>query len=436
MFENINTALSSDSEWSIFDDYNDVSKPLSKSVDRLSVYSDRSSVSDELCVSSNIPSTEMYKKPIKNTENIFCPLKPVIKEPYHITPLHLQKVERNSFEPKVQKGKKDKKITNIKDFQKISNRLVDGPYVPREKSHVPRCILPKVIPAKLYKDSISTPVVKKTTVRIVEPKLRKGVNDKIVANLKDCQQISNRLVTGSNVPQEKSHVRPSILPKIIPAKLYKDSISTPVVKKTTVRIVEPKLQKGVNDKIIANIKNCQKISNRLMAGSNVPQEKSHVRPCILPKTTVRIVEPKLQKGVNDKIIANIKNCSLKVHNGNANKFHPCHYAYGDTNQLYVSLSDGDVKNRCMTCIGDTNYNSYKVERQRLKKLTRKSRIFQKKEIKHLYTERTYKVKKPAPFVRKSSSYINRQAKENETDRINFILCQKLLHVKACVSTYN
>ncbi|CAH1710030.1 unnamed protein product [Aphis gossypii] len=375
--------LSSDGEWSIFDDYNDMSKPLNKSFDRLSVYSERSDVSDKLSVSSNISLHEMCKKPIKYTENILCrPLKPVIKEPCDIIPIH-RRFESNSFESKVQKGEKYKKTAIIKDCQNTSNRLVAGSNAPQEKSHVRPCILPKVIPAKLNKDSISTPVVKKTKVRIVEPKLQKGVNDKIIENIKNCQKIPNRLVAGSNAPCEKSHVRPCILPKVIPAKLNKDSISTPLVK----------------------------------------------------KTTIRIVEPKLQKGVNDKIIENIKNCSLKAHNGNKKKFHPCHYAYGDTN--HVSLSDGDAKNRCMTCIGDTHYcNSYKVERQRLKKLTRKSRILQKKEIKHLYTERTYKVKKLAPFVRKSSSFINRQVKERETDRINFILCQKLLRVKACVSTYH
>jgi len=47
--------------------------------------------------------------------------------------------------------------------------------------------------------------------------------------------------------------------------------------------------------------------------------------------------------MNDKIMKNIKNCSLKVHNSNANKFHTCCYAYGDTNQHHVSyISNYDI----------------------------------------------------------------------------------------------
>lgn len=82
----------------------------------------------------------------------------------------------------------------------------------------------------------------------------------------------------------------------------------------------------------------------------------------------------------------------------------------------------------MAYISVTNYNGYNFDLQRLEKLTRKSRIMQKKEIINVYMDRVYKVRKPAPLVRKSS-FINRKAKERKTDRINFILLQKLLYVK-------
>lgn len=137
--------------------------------------------------------------------------------------------------------------------------------------------------------------------------------------------------------------------------------------------------------------------------------------------------------MNDKIIANIKNFSLKVHNGNANKFHMCRYAYGDTRQHHVSFTAAMWKTDVWLALVTIMVI---ISIDRLAKLTKKSRIMQKKEIINVYTDRVIKVRKPAPFVRKSSFYIDRPVKESKTDRINFMLLQKLLHVKASVSTYN
>jgi len=81
--------------------------------------------------------------------------------------------------------------------------------------------------------------------------------------------------------------------------------------------------------------------------------------------------------------------------------------------------------------GRYDINGIKHEKLSIKK----SKIIKKKQIINLYTDSMNKVKNSAPSVRKSSSFINRQAKQREIDRTNYILLQKLLRVKASVKTF-
>jgi len=59
-----------------------------------------------------------------------------------------------------------------------------------------------------------------------------------------------------------------------------------------------------------------------------------------------------------------------------------------------------------------------------------------KQIINIYMNQSNKVStKPAPFNRRSSSYINRQATQRETDRNNYMMVKKLISSKAEVSTF-
>jgi len=83
-----------------------------------------------------------------------------------------------------------------------------------------------------------------------------------------------------------------------------------------------------------------------------------------------------------------------------------------------------------------NSDRYDVNRIKHEKLSiKKSKIIKKKQIINLYSDSMNKVKNSAPSVRKPSSFFNRQAKQREIDRTNYILLQKLLHVKASVKTF-
>ncbi|CAI6373523.1 unnamed protein product [Macrosiphum euphorbiae] len=70
------------------------------------------------------------------------------------------------------------------------------------------------------------------------------------------------------------------------------------------------------------------------------------------------------------------------------------------------------------------------------KIAKKLMINKDKHIIKVYMNQSNKVStKPAPFLRRSSSYINRQVTQRETDRNNYMMVKKLISSKAEVSTF-
>lgn len=85
---------------------------------------------------------------------------------------------------------------------------------------------------------------------------------------------------------------------------------------------------------------------------------------------------------------------------------------------------------------DTKNNERLVTARRKPVVAQKTFKNKNSQIKNVYMSQANKVStKPAPFQRRSSSYINRQAMQRETDRINYKIMRKLINVKAAVSTF-
>lgn len=100
---------------------------------------------------------------------------------------------------------------------------------------------------------------------------------------------------------------------------------------------------------------------------------------------------------------------------------------GDANKHYAAIAGGDVK---------YNGNATLFRGDRSKQTAKVSLRTKNKQIIDVYSNNANKVSNTSvPFARKSSSLINRQSQQRETDRKNFILMKKLLHVKASVSTF-
>ncbi|XP_060856728.1 uncharacterized protein LOC132934445 [Metopolophium dirhodum] len=104
----------------------------------------------------------------------------------------------------------------------------------------------------------------------------------------------------------------------------------------------------------------------------------------------------------------------------------------------MGFQRGDMKWRIPgTSIGSVDIENRRLAASRCKpKLAKKLMINKDKHIIKVYMNQSNKVStKPAPFLRRSSSYINRQATQRETDRNNYMMVKKLISSKAEVSTF-
>eukprot|EP00102_Acyrthosiphon_pisum_P007208 XP_003241742.1 PREDICTED: uncharacterized protein LOC100573069 [Acyrthosiphon pisum] len=104
----------------------------------------------------------------------------------------------------------------------------------------------------------------------------------------------------------------------------------------------------------------------------------------------------------------------------------------------IDFQSGDMKWRIpVASIGSIDTDNRRLTADRCKpKVAKNLMINNDKQIIKVYMNQSNKVSsKPAPFMRRSSSFINRQATQRETDRINYIMVKKLISAKAEVSTF-
>ncbi|XP_003244839.2 uncharacterized protein LOC100570754 [Acyrthosiphon pisum] len=104
----------------------------------------------------------------------------------------------------------------------------------------------------------------------------------------------------------------------------------------------------------------------------------------------------------------------------------------------MGFQRGDMKWRIPgTSIGSIDIENRRLTAVRCKpKVAKKLMINKDKHIIGVYMNQSNKVStKPAPFLRRSSSYINRQMTQRETDRNNYMMVKKLISSKAEVSTF-
>ncbi|KAL4083488.1 hypothetical protein QTP88_028804 [Uroleucon formosanum] len=104
----------------------------------------------------------------------------------------------------------------------------------------------------------------------------------------------------------------------------------------------------------------------------------------------------------------------------------------------MSFQSGDMKRRIRgASIGSIDTENRELAANRCKPIVAKKLMINKdKRIIKVYMNQSNKVStKPAPFLQRSSSYINRQATQRETDRNNYMMVKKLISSKAEVSTF-
>lgn len=376
-----NIVLSSDGAWSIFENDSDVSLSVHKAISVKSTHLDRGDMGDKLRVLPKIKPTKLNSDPIKYNKS-------------------------TSWSCKASKK------------------------VPKDQ----RC--------DLKKESIAASVFQSLTGKNSESKVwRDDVEDKLTDNKKHHKK-THSLVAGSDLPGPKSNIRQRVLPKIIPTKVY-DCVSTSKLQSLTAKSSKHNVLLGyVKDKLAANTKHYHKTTDCLVAGHELPGKKIHAQPRLSPKTTpVKLYDSSISSSVSSKI-SDPKTRSINTIN--TNKCHAC-CVCSDAKKHHYAYSGSDVKNQrvAYNTSVEKNYDRYtyngsssKLEKLTIERFSFLNKKTKKKQIINVYTNNTNKVKKLAPFARKSSSFINRQAREREVDRTNFILMKKLLRVKPSVSTFH
>ncbi|XP_050061972.1 uncharacterized protein LOC126551800 [Aphis gossypii] len=449
-----NIVLSSDGAWSIFENDSDTSLSVHKADNVKSTHLDQGNVGDKLRILPKIIPTKLNSDPIKYNKSTSWSCKASKKVPKDrscdlkkesTAASVFQSLTGKKSESKVLKDDLEDKLTvNKKHYHKKTDSLVAGRDLPGPKCNIRQRILSKIIPTKVYDCVSKSKLQSLTACKNSKPHALLGdVKDKLAANTKYYHKKTDSLVAGRDLPGPKCNIRQRILPKIIPTKVYDCVSKSKLQSLTACKNSKPHALLGdVKDKLAANTKHYHKTTDCLVAGRKLPGEKIHVRPRVSPKTTpVEFYDGSISTSVSSKI------SDPKIRSINTINTYKCHTCCvcSDAKKHHYAYSVGDVKNQCVaykTSV-EKNYDRYtyngsssklaKLTNERFSFLNKKSK---KKQIINIYTNNTNKVKKPAPLARKSSSFINRQAREKEVDRTNFILMKKLLHVKPSISTFH
>lgn len=377
-----NIVLSSDGAWSIFENDSDISLSVHKADIVKSTHLDRGDVGDKLRILPKIIPTKLNSDPIKYNKSTLWSCKASKK-------------------------------------------------VPKDQS------------CDLKKESIAASVFQSLTGKNSESKVwRDDLKNKLTDNKKHYHKKTDSLMAGRDLPGPKCNIRQRVLPKIIPIKVY-DSVSSSKLQSLTAKSSKPNVLLGdAKDKLAANTKHYHTTTDCLVAGRELSGEKIHVWPRVSPKTIpVELYDDSISTSVSSKI------SDPKIRSINTINTYKCHECCvcSDAKKHHCAYSDGDIKNQraAYKTSVEKNYDryTYNGSSSKLAKLTIERFSFlnkktKKKQIINVYTNNTNKVKKLAPFARKSSSFINRQAREREVDRTNFILMKKLLSVKPSVSTFH